>query len=120
MCQTRSTTADAELAGVEAHGISRGAFLVRGALAADAVFVLAIALIVLGPKRPPNAGRSLGEGIRSFRRSPERRRRLRRPSRPRGDGGRPGARGLLNALVAAPTAAARRCSPCGGRSTLRQ
>jgi sec-independent protein translocase protein TatA len=29
--------------------------------------VLAIALIVLGPKRLPDAGRSLGRGIREFR-----------------------------------------------------
>jgi sec-independent protein translocase protein TatA len=35
----------------------------------ELIVVLAIALIVLGPKRLPDAGRSLGQGIRGFRRS---------------------------------------------------
>ncbi len=33
----------------------------------EIVLVLAIALIVLGPKRLPEAGRSIGRGIREFR-----------------------------------------------------
>jgi sec-independent protein translocase protein TatA len=33
------------------------------------VIMLAIALIVLGPKRLPDAGRGLGEAIRGFRES---------------------------------------------------
>jgi sec-independent protein translocase protein TatA len=33
----------------------------------ELVVVLAIALIVLGPKRLPDAGRSLGRGLREFR-----------------------------------------------------
>ena len=33
----------------------------------ELVIVLAIALIVLGPKRLPDAGRSLGRGLREFR-----------------------------------------------------
>ena len=33
----------------------------------EAVLVLAIALIFLGPKRLPDAGRSLGQAIRGFR-----------------------------------------------------
>jgi len=33
------------------------------------ILVLVIALLVLGPKRLPDAGRSLGQGIREFRRS---------------------------------------------------
>ncbi len=33
----------------------------------EIVIVLAIALIVLGPKRLPDAGRSLGRGIREFK-----------------------------------------------------
>ena len=33
----------------------------------ELVIVLAIALIVLGPKRLPDAGRSLGRGIREFK-----------------------------------------------------
>ena len=36
---------------------------------AELIVVLAIALIVLGPKRLPDAGRSLGKGIREFKRS---------------------------------------------------
>jgi sec-independent protein translocase protein TatA len=32
------------------------------------IVVLAIALIVLGPKRLPDAGRALGSGIRNFKR----------------------------------------------------
>jgi sec-independent protein translocase protein TatA len=32
------------------------------------VFLLAIALLVLGPKRLPEVGRGLGRGIRDFRR----------------------------------------------------
>ena len=35
----------------------------------EVVIVLVIALVVLGPKRLPDAGRSLGEGLRGFRRS---------------------------------------------------
>jgi len=31
------------------------------------IFVLAVALLVLGPKRLPEVGRSLGKGIRDFR-----------------------------------------------------
>jgi sec-independent protein translocase protein TatA len=33
----------------------------------ELVVVLAIALIVLGPKRLPDAGQSLGRGIREFK-----------------------------------------------------
>ena len=33
----------------------------------EIVLVLAIALIVLGPKRLPDAGRSMGRGIRNFK-----------------------------------------------------
>jgi sec-independent protein translocase protein TatA len=33
----------------------------------ELVIVLALALLVLGPKRLPAAGRSLGQGIREFR-----------------------------------------------------
>ena len=33
------------------------------------IFVLAIALLVLGPKRLPEAGRGLGEAIRNFKES---------------------------------------------------
>lgn len=33
----------------------------------EIVVVLVIALLVLGPKRLPSAGRSLGEGMRSFK-----------------------------------------------------
>jgi sec-independent protein translocase protein TatA len=33
------------------------------------IIILAIALIVLGPKRLPEAGRGLGEAIRGFRES---------------------------------------------------
>jgi sec-independent protein translocase protein TatA len=33
----------------------------------EIVLVLAIALIVLGPKRLPEAGRSIGRGMREFR-----------------------------------------------------
>jgi sec-independent protein translocase protein TatA len=33
----------------------------------ELVVVLAIALIVLGPKRLPDAGRSLGRGMREFK-----------------------------------------------------
>ena len=35
----------------------------------ELVVVLIIALLVLGPKRLPAAGRSLGQGIREFRQS---------------------------------------------------
>jgi sec-independent protein translocase protein TatA len=35
----------------------------------ELVVVLIIALIVLGPKRLPDAGRSLGRGMREFRES---------------------------------------------------
>lgn len=34
----------------------------------ELIIVLALALIVLGPKRLPDAGRSLGHGIRNFKR----------------------------------------------------
>jgi sec-independent protein translocase protein TatA len=33
----------------------------------ELIVILAIALIVLGPKRLPDAGRSLGRGIREFK-----------------------------------------------------
>jgi sec-independent protein translocase protein TatA len=33
----------------------------------ELVVVLVIALLVLGPKRLPDAGRSLGEGLRGFK-----------------------------------------------------
>ncbi len=33
----------------------------------ELIIVLAIALIVLGPKRLPDAGRSLGRGMREFK-----------------------------------------------------
>lgn len=33
----------------------------------ELVIVLVIALLVLGPKRLPSAGRSLGEGLREFK-----------------------------------------------------
>jgi sec-independent protein translocase protein TatA len=35
----------------------------------ELVIVLALALVVLGPKRLPDAGRSLGRGIREFKHS---------------------------------------------------
>ena len=35
----------------------------------ELVVVLVVALLVLGPKRLPAAGRSLGQGIREFRQS---------------------------------------------------
>jgi sec-independent protein translocase protein TatA len=35
----------------------------------ELVVVLAIALMVLGPKRLPEAGKSLGKGIREFKNS---------------------------------------------------
>ncbi|HEU4976463.1 MAG TPA: twin-arginine translocase TatA/TatE family subunit [Baekduia sp.] len=35
----------------------------------ELIVVLVIALIVLGPKRLPDAGRSLGRGIREFKSS---------------------------------------------------
>ena len=35
----------------------------------ELVIVLVIALVVLGPKRLPEAGRSLGKGIRGFKSS---------------------------------------------------
>ena len=35
----------------------------------ELIIVLVLALVVLGPKRLPEAGRSLGRGIREFRRS---------------------------------------------------
>lgn len=33
----------------------------------ELIVVLALALVVLGPKRLPDAGRSLGRGIRDFK-----------------------------------------------------
>ena len=36
---------------------------------AEIILVLAIALIVLGPKRLPSAARSVGKGLREFRQS---------------------------------------------------
>ncbi|HEX8121173.1 MAG TPA: twin-arginine translocase TatA/TatE family subunit [Solirubrobacteraceae bacterium] len=35
----------------------------------ELVIVLVIALVVLGPKRLPDAGRSLGQGLRGFKSS---------------------------------------------------
>jgi sec-independent protein translocase protein TatA len=35
----------------------------------EIILVLAIALIVLGPKRLPDAGRSVGRGLRNFKNS---------------------------------------------------
>jgi len=35
----------------------------------EVILVLAIALIVLGPKRLPSAARSLGQGVRDFKQS---------------------------------------------------
>jgi len=35
----------------------------------ELVIVLVIALIVLGPKRLPEAGRSIGDGMREFKRA---------------------------------------------------
>jgi sec-independent protein translocase protein TatA len=35
----------------------------------ELIVVLVIALVVLGPKRLPDAGRSLGKGMREFRES---------------------------------------------------
>jgi sec-independent protein translocase protein TatA len=35
----------------------------------EVIIVLVIALMILGPKRLPDAGRALGSGIRNFRRS---------------------------------------------------
>ncbi len=35
----------------------------------ELIVVLVIALVVLGPKRLPDAGRSLGRGMREFRHS---------------------------------------------------
>ena len=34
---------------------------------AELIIVLVIALVVLGPKRLPDAGRSLGKGLREFK-----------------------------------------------------
>jgi sec-independent protein translocase protein TatA len=36
---------------------------------AELAIVLVIALLILGPKRLPEAGRSLGKGLREFKRS---------------------------------------------------
>jgi sec-independent protein translocase protein TatA len=33
----------------------------------ELIIVLVIALVILGPKRLPSAGRSLGQGLREFR-----------------------------------------------------
>ncbi len=35
----------------------------------ELLLILAIALVVLGPKKLPEAGRSLGKGLRSFKES---------------------------------------------------
>jgi sec-independent protein translocase protein TatA len=35
----------------------------------ELIIVLVIALLVLGPKRLPDAGRSLGQGLREFKHS---------------------------------------------------
>jgi sec-independent protein translocase protein TatA len=35
----------------------------------ELVIVLAVALLILGPKRLPSAARSLGEGLRAFKES---------------------------------------------------
>ena len=35
----------------------------------ELIIVLALALVVLGPKRLPEAGRSLGRGLREFKQS---------------------------------------------------
>jgi sec-independent protein translocase protein TatA len=35
----------------------------------ELIIVLVIALLVLGPKRLPDAGRSLGQGLREFKNS---------------------------------------------------
>jgi sec-independent protein translocase protein TatA len=35
----------------------------------ELIVILVIALLVLGPKRLPSAGRSLGEGLRGFKES---------------------------------------------------
>ncbi len=35
----------------------------------ELIIVLVIALLVLGPKRLPDAGRSLGQGLREFKKS---------------------------------------------------
>jgi sec-independent protein translocase protein TatA len=35
----------------------------------ELIIVLVVALVVLGPKRLPDAGRSLGRGIREFKHS---------------------------------------------------
>jgi len=35
----------------------------------ELIIVLALALIILGPKRLPDAGRSLGRGMREFKQS---------------------------------------------------
>ena len=35
----------------------------------ELIVVLVIALVVLGPKRLPSAGRALGEGLRGFKES---------------------------------------------------
>jgi sec-independent protein translocase protein TatA len=34
---------------------------------AELIIVLVIALIILGPKRLPNAGRAMGDGMRNFK-----------------------------------------------------
>jgi len=36
---------------------------------AHMIIVLAVALLILGPKRLPDAGRALGQGIREFKHS---------------------------------------------------
>jgi sec-independent protein translocase protein TatA len=48
----------------------------------ELIVVLAIALIVLGPKRLPDAGRSLGRGLREFRDSVSGRERPEEPELP--------------------------------------
>jgi sec-independent protein translocase protein TatA len=61
----------------------------------EILIVLAIALIVFGPKRLPEMGRSLGKGIREFKDSltgndeEDEPREIERPRPSEADGGRP-------------------------------
>jgi sec-independent protein translocase protein TatA len=64
----------------------------------ELIIVLVIALLVLGPKRLPDAGKSLGKGLREFKdalagddtaeRDPQTRARVTEPSGPRESDGR--------------------------------